>query len=88
MDQKELDDAYDQIVYAPNRDQVHKRNMFNSDRARARLGMPEAARLWVEADGAARPVPDLEAERPNQRVHPRRRLADARRARTTPSWPR
>jgi arylformamidase len=41
MDQKELDDAYDQLVYAPNRDQVHKRNMFNSDRVRARLGAPQ-----------------------------------------------
>jgi len=41
MDQKELDDAYDQLVYAPNRDQVHKRNMFNSDRVRARLGAPK-----------------------------------------------
>ena len=41
MDQKELDDAYDQFVYAPNRDQVHQRNMFNSDRVRQRLGMPK-----------------------------------------------
>jgi arylformamidase len=41
MDQKELDDAYDQLVYAPNRDQVHKRNMFNSDRVRARIGAPQ-----------------------------------------------
>jgi arylformamidase len=41
MDQKELDDAYDQLVYAPNRDQVHQRNMFNSDRVRARLGAPQ-----------------------------------------------
>src|ERR1043165_3296736 len=41
MDQKALDDAYDQLVYAPNRDQVHKRNMFNSDRVRARLGAPK-----------------------------------------------
>jgi arylformamidase len=41
MDQKALDDAYDQFVYAPNRDQVHKRNMFNSDRVRARLGAPK-----------------------------------------------
>lgn len=40
MDQKELDDAYDQAVYAPNRDQVHKRNVFNSERVRARLGAP------------------------------------------------
>ena len=41
MDQKALDDAYDQMVYAPNRDQVHKRNMFNCDRVRARLGAPK-----------------------------------------------
>ena len=41
MDQKALDDAYDQLVYAPNRDQVHKRNKFNSDRVRARLGEPK-----------------------------------------------
>ena len=41
MDQKELDDAYDQIVYAPNREQVHQRNTFNSERSRARLGAPK-----------------------------------------------
>jgi len=41
LDQKALDDAYDQLVYAPNRDQVHKRNEFNSDRVRARLGQPK-----------------------------------------------
>jgi arylformamidase len=41
MDQQALDDAYDQLVYAPNRDQVHKRNQFNSDRVRARLGAPK-----------------------------------------------
>jgi arylformamidase len=40
MDQKALDDAYDQLVYAPNRDQVHERNVFNSERVRARLGEP------------------------------------------------
>src|SRR5262245_10626429 len=41
MDQKELDDAYDQIVYAPNREQVGKRGIFNSERARAAIGAPE-----------------------------------------------
>jgi arylformamidase len=41
MDQKALDDAYDQLVYAPNRDQVHQRNVFNSERVRARLGAPK-----------------------------------------------
>src|SRR5215831_8107130 len=40
MDQKALDDAYDQAVYAPNRDQILKRNARMSDLARARLGPP------------------------------------------------
>ena len=41
MDQQALDDAYDQIVYAPNRDQVGKRRVFNSERSRAVVGTPE-----------------------------------------------
>ena len=41
MDQQALDDAYDQAVYAPNRDQVHLRNTFNSGRVRQRLGEPK-----------------------------------------------
>jgi arylformamidase len=40
MDQQELDDAYDQAVYAPNRDMVAKRRVANSVAARARLGEP------------------------------------------------
>jgi len=40
MDQQELDDAYDQAVYAPNRDQIAKRRLANSAAARARLGAP------------------------------------------------
>src|SRR5436190_7308212 len=41
MDQQALDDAYDQVVYAPNRDQVGKRRIANSDKARAVIGNPE-----------------------------------------------
>jgi arylformamidase len=41
MDQRELDDAYDQLVYAPNRDQVAQRRIANSEKARALLGLPE-----------------------------------------------
>ncbi len=37
MDQKELDDAYDQAVYAPNSEQVAKRRTVNSAAVRARL---------------------------------------------------
>jgi arylformamidase len=41
MDQQALDDAYDQIVYAPNREQVTLRRIANSVRARAAIGTPE-----------------------------------------------
>jgi arylformamidase len=40
MDQKELDDAYDQQVYAPNREQIQQRNARNSELTRQRLGQP------------------------------------------------
>jgi arylformamidase len=40
MDQPALDDAYDQLVYAPNRDQVGKRRIVNSERTRMILGTP------------------------------------------------
>ena len=41
MDQKELDDAYDQSVYAPNQPQVTGRYATNSARTRAKLGPPQ-----------------------------------------------
>jgi arylformamidase len=41
MDQKELDDTYDQAVYAPNRDIVIKRCIRNSELARERIGAPK-----------------------------------------------
>src|SRR5437667_5026553 len=40
MDQKELDDAYDQRIYAPNIQQVLKRCARNSELVRERLGTP------------------------------------------------
>jgi arylformamidase len=40
-DQKALDDAYDQAVYAPNREQVLARRDRNSELARQRLGEPQ-----------------------------------------------
>ena len=40
-DQAALDAAYDQNVYAPNREQIAERNVANSDLARERIGMPE-----------------------------------------------
>ena len=41
MDQKELDDAYDQTVYAPNHELVAKRRMLASEAARRRLDPAE-----------------------------------------------
>ena len=40
LDQKELDDAYDQSVYAPNQPQITGRYATNSEVTRARLGAP------------------------------------------------
>jgi arylformamidase len=40
MDQKELDDAYDQAVYAPNLNQILRRCARNSELVRERLGPP------------------------------------------------
>ena len=40
MDQAELDDAYDQSVYAPNARQISARNASNSELTRQRLGPP------------------------------------------------
>jgi arylformamidase len=41
MDQKQLDDAYDQAVYAANRDEIKKRRITACERALKRLGPPE-----------------------------------------------
>ena len=41
LDQAELDAAYDQSAYAPNREQVLARNVTNSEGVRARLGPPK-----------------------------------------------
>ena len=41
MDQKALDDAYDQDVYAPNRPLIVTRRIVASERTRAILGQPE-----------------------------------------------
>ena len=42
MDQKALDDAYDQDAYAPNRPLIVTRRIAASERARAILGSPES----------------------------------------------
>ncbi len=41
FDQQELDDAYDQIAYAPNREQIGKRRLANSEKTRSVIGAPQ-----------------------------------------------
>src|SRR5438067_3391326 len=41
MDQQALDDAYDQEVYAPNRELIVRRRHAASERARAIVGVPK-----------------------------------------------
>ena len=41
MDQAQLDDAYDQEKYAPNRGQIVARRIANSERTRAIIGPPQ-----------------------------------------------
>ena len=40
MDQHELDEAYDQRVYAPNQPNITERRTWNSEKAREVLGEP------------------------------------------------
>jgi arylformamidase len=66
MDQKELDDAYDQTKYAPNFQQVMKRYASNSAAMRARVGEPKRASYGPTA------IERLEiylARRPNAPIH-------------------
>ena len=41
MDQKEIDDAYDQACWAPNRDEVQKRRRNASEQTIGRIGLPK-----------------------------------------------
>ena len=66
MDQEALDDAYDQLVYAPNRDQVVKRRVLNSARTRALLGEPERAAYGPTAIEA---LDIFRTDRPNAPVN-------------------
>lgn len=60
-DQAALDAAYDQIVYAPNREQINERNLANSEAARRRIGDPQrfsygnSAVEYVDVYKTARP---------------------------------
>ena len=66
LDQKELDDAYDQSVYAPNLRQITGRYVTNSNAVRERIGAPKRSSY-----GAA-PIEGLDlyaTPKPNAPVH-------------------
>jgi arylformamidase len=50
LDQHELDDAYNQIKYAPNRDQIVARNRTNSANVRSRIGEPTRVNYGATTD--------------------------------------
>ena len=50
LDQQDLDDAYNQIKYAPNRDQILARNRTNSAKVRTRIGEPTRVSYGPTAD--------------------------------------
>ena len=66
MDQKELDDAYDNSVYAPNREIVLKRCARNSELALERLGAPKR---FAYGPTAIEAVDVFTAKTPNAPVH-------------------
>ena len=83
MDQKELDDAYDQAVYAPNRDSVIKRASRNSE-LRARASARRSASPMVRR--RSRGSTSSRTKTPNAPIniyHPRRRLARRHSPRTS-----
>jgi arylformamidase len=66
MDQKELDDAYDQSKYAPNLQQVIKRYTSNSNVMRARTGEP---RRFNYGPTAIETLEVYSTKRPNAPIH-------------------
>jgi len=66
MDQKELDDAYDQNIYAPNRTQIRNRYATNSELTRRRLGAPRRVSYGTPAIEA---IDIFTTTQPNAPVH-------------------
>jgi arylformamidase len=66
LDQKELDDAYDQSKYAPNLQQVTKRYTSNSNAMRLRLGEPKR---FNYGSSAIERLEVYATRRPNAPIH-------------------
>ena len=75
LDQKELDDAYDQSVYAPNQRQITGRYVTNSEAVRARIGAPKRLAYGSTPIEGLDRLRRQDDECAGPGVHPRRRLA-------------
>ncbi len=75
LDQRELDDAYDQIKYAPNLPQVVGRYRTNSDVMRARIGAPKRLNYGTAPIEGADLYATETAECADQHFHSWRRVA-------------
>ena len=74
-DQAALDAAYDQAAYAPNREQLIRRRISDSELARLRVGDPERGRLRTGRNRAARHLSCPTRRGSGLRVRPWRCLA-------------
>ena len=88
MDQKELDDAYDQSVWAPNQQQVQGRFASNSELDATANRCAQTVRLRSNAHRRAGRLHDSSAKRADQHLHSRRRLARGTREELRASPPR
>ncbi len=81
LDQQELDDAYNQAKYAPNRDQMNRRRVSGSAAVRERLGARAASPMALRRSTASTSI-SRKVRRPgaDRGLRARRRLA----ARPTP----
>ena len=57
LDQKALDDAYDQACWAPNREHLQKRRRVASEQTIARIGPPKRVALCDRAGTRPSPPP-------------------------------
>ena len=85
MDQKTLDDAYDQLIFAPNRDLVLARNRRRGGPHARRTRRPAARGLRPERARKARHLPRPgDCAGAGQHLRARRRLAPRQRRRLRP----
>ncbi len=87
MDQKEIDDAYDQSVWAPNQAHISKRRAIWSE-ADTRPPQSRTSCLWSDGSREARHLQDQARQRSDPDLLARRRVAERFGQTTPPIQPR